>query len=629
MTITARSEIVAEGLPMLGRGTDGNPAALNAQGRNAEDAAGAEAAVSFRTRWQAQFASLDGSEAETGEGLAGAGAGRVGNDAGKPAVSPGLVKPGWTMPGLAANPSFRPLDQKAGTRAVAVSLPGAGAAIVPDPEPPATGSKATGKTSQAGSASSTDKPKLPRKDTAIADLGAIGAFPGVVPPACPAAAPVAQSIVAPTLMKARPGVAGPEQEQAAGQAASGVKVEGDTTGGAQEVEARPVSQLGVQDAGQAVKSEGRDGQIGPTDQLNQAQLSASAGLAAASQAVAISAPALAGGIAALNLPTTAGLSAVHSAPGTAKSGTSPHAGRDPGVQQKAKPAAHAAASVDSPLPASAVIAGSDNPAAGVHDASARVKTEATASTHSFHETSHTASPGLDGSARLGSPVVVQTSASSAAAGAGRSALRETFSALDADSGAVSPTWTHAAPQQAEAGFKDPALGWVGVRADTSGGGVHAVLVPGSAKAAEELGRHMDGIHTYMAEQHTPIDSLGMDAPGGMGSGMAGGRGPMPVSHSGMDQAGDSGSNSGSGQNGQQQSDSGNGSGGDQTAAGQAGTDRNGSNQGGPDPNSRQGWTEPVGQSHSVAASVPEAASGSGLEADGLAWQSGNRISLVA
>jgi hypothetical protein len=87
-----------------------------------------------------------------------------------------------------------------------------------------------------------------------------------------------------------------------------------------------------------------------------------------------------------------------------------------------------------------------------------------------------------------------------------------FQSLDSESAPGAPTWTHAASHQAEAGFQDPSLGWIGVRADMSGGAVHASIVPGSAQAAEELGRHLDGLNTYLAEQHTPVESLGMGAP---------------------------------------------------------------------------------------------------------------------
>jgi hypothetical protein len=57
------------------------------------------------------------------------------------------------------------------------------------------------------------------------------------------------------------------------------------------------------------------------------------------------------------------------------------------------------------------------------------------------------------------------------------------------------------------------LGWVEVRAEsTSSGAIHAALVPGSTEAGQVLGTHMDGLHTYLAAQHTTVESLVMAAP---------------------------------------------------------------------------------------------------------------------
>ena len=619
-----------EGLPVLGRGTDRNAAALNAQGRNAGDAiAAAEATVSFRTRWQAQFASQDGSEGEGDERLSGASAGGEEDEAGNPSAASTAGTRAGANSGKAVLPAIRQLDPKLAIRGVPVSSPGAGAVTLPSPQAPATGGKATGKTIQAAQASSTDKPKLPQKDVATAGSDEIGTFLGSTPPALAAAEPVTLPITAPTLSKAQPGAAGVEPEDAAGQAQFGGAEEAEACP-ASQAEARPAFQFGGPEASQTVKSVGPGEPHSPIDLLNPTQLSASAGIAAASDAVAPSAPALVSGSAASTLAVSGVPGAAPLVQGKAKSDSTQHARRDTVLPQKAKPAAHVAPSVDSLPAAPAAIAGTDVPAAGAHDVSSRIKAEASASTHSAPEALQAASLGSDGPARLPNPVAVPISASSAAAGASRTALRETFSAIDADSGSVSPTWTHATPQQAEAGFKDPKLGWVGVRADTNGGGVHAVLVPGSAQAAEELGKHMDGIHTYLAEQHTPLDSLGMDAPGGMGSGAPGGRGLMPASHAAMDQVGYQSANSGSGQNGQPQSDSGNGTGADETAASQVGTNQNGANQGSPEQSSQKGWPEPVGLSRFVTDSVPDAASGLGFEADGLAaWRNGEHISLVA
>ena len=120
-----------------------------------------------------------------------------------------------------------------------------------------------------------------------------------------------------------------------------------------------------------------------------------------------------------------------------------------------------------------------------------------------------------------------------AAGAGSS---ETFAALDAETATGTPTWIHAGAQRAEAGFQDPALGWIGVRADGSGGGIHAALVPGSADAAQALGGHLAGLNAYLAEQHTPVESLTLAAP------------ESRSAEAGMDQSASQGMYQGAGQN---------------------------------------------------------------------------------
>jgi hypothetical protein len=101
--------------------------------------------------------------------------------------------------------------------------------------------------------------------------------------------------------------------------------------------------------------------------------------------------------------------------------------------------------------------------------------------------------------------------------------RDAFAALDAASAEGKATWIHSGTQQAEAGFQDPALGWVGVRANTSGGGVHAELVPGSDNAAQTLGSHLAGLNTYLAEHHTPVETLTMAAPESGRSGLDSGQ----------------------------------------------------------------------------------------------------------
>ena len=89
---------------------------------------------------------------------------------------------------------------------------------------------------------------------------------------------------------------------------------------------------------------------------------------------------------------------------------------------------------------------------------------------------------------------------------------DTFAALDAERTAAPATWIHAGTHHAEAGYLDPALGWVGVRADAVGNGVHAALLPGSGEAAQVLGSHLAGLSTYLSEHHGQSATVTLGAP---------------------------------------------------------------------------------------------------------------------
>ena len=102
----------------------------------------------------------------------------------------------------------------------------------------------------------------------------------------------------------------------------------------------------------------------------------------------------------------------------------------------------------------------------------------------------------------------------AAATATGTTAGDTFSAIDAGMQVETPHLIHAGGQTAEAGFHDPALGWVGVRADLSRGSVHAALIPGSTDAAQALSGHLAGLNAYLAEQHTPVATLTLASAGG-------------------------------------------------------------------------------------------------------------------
>jgi len=90
--------------------------------------------------------------------------------------------------------------------------------------------------------------------------------------------------------------------------------------------------------------------------------------------------------------------------------------------------------------------------------------------------------------------------------------REPFSAIDAEPGHATNGWTHAGTHSAEAGFEDPTLGWVGVRADLAGGSVHAAVLPGSTAAAQALGSHMAGLHSYLQERRAAVATLTLAVP---------------------------------------------------------------------------------------------------------------------
>lgn len=104
--------------------------------------------------------------------------------------------------------------------------------------------------------------------------------------------------------------------------------------------------------------------------------------------------------------------------------------------------------------------------------------------------------------------------------------QETFTALDSGPRPAGAVWTRTEAHAAEAGYQDPTLGWVGVRAQVEHGGVHAAVVPGSDSASEALSGHLSGLSSYLAERHVPVDTLSVTAPesrlDGRGAGAQGG-----------------------------------------------------------------------------------------------------------
>jgi hypothetical protein len=125
--------------------------------------------------------------------------------------------------------------------------------------------------------------------------------------------------------------------------------------------------------------------------------------------------------------------------------------------------------------------------------------------------------GRDMSSTRGTAGTPGDGASERGIAAAGSANRDTFSALDTESASRTSTWIHAGTHNAEAGYQDASLGWVGVRADLGAGGIHASLVPATADAARALGGHLAGLNAHLAERHTPVETLTLTAPENQGA----------------------------------------------------------------------------------------------------------------
>ena len=87
-----------------------------------------------------------------------------------------------------------------------------------------------------------------------------------------------------------------------------------------------------------------------------------------------------------------------------------------------------------------------------------------------------------------------------------------FAAMDTASGRADSIWMHAMPHGAEAGFRDPALGWVSVHARTDASGLHATLVPDSSNSAQVLSTQLPGLVSHLKERFTEVESVMVGQP---------------------------------------------------------------------------------------------------------------------
>ncbi len=136
-------------------------------------------------------------------------------------------------------------------------------------------------------------------------------------------------------------------------------------------------------------------------------------------------------------------------------------------------------------------------------------------------------PGNDATRNPLSGVVAITSSGSNLAAPGsvrvgseQLAGKEIFRSLDDDHGLAPGAWIRAGAHRAEAGYLDPALGWVGVHAETVNGGLHAALVPSSAQAGQFLAGQVSGLHTYLSETQTQSATVTVSPSDGAMNGLA-------------------------------------------------------------------------------------------------------------
>ncbi|WP_348261239.1 hypothetical protein P8935_15700 [Telmatobacter sp. DSM 110680] len=89
-------------------------------------------------------------------------------------------------------------------------------------------------------------------------------------------------------------------------------------------------------------------------------------------------------------------------------------------------------------------------------------------------------------------------------------VTEVFGAID-ERGPTSQ-WTLSGSRRAEAGFQDPSLGWVSVRAQAGAGGIHAVVIPASDAAGQVLNLHLAGLNAHLTPQYEHLNAVTMESP---------------------------------------------------------------------------------------------------------------------
>jgi hypothetical protein len=169
--------------------------------------------------------------------------------------------------------------------------------------------------------------------------------------------------------------------------------------------------------------------------------------------------------------------------------------------------------------------------AGMHEAQI-VSPPATADASVLHRALDADSnfPGLsreDPGGTFAAQAVTRSSLGGAGHAGGRqvSGAHEPFAAMDSVDNGGAPRWILAGSHKAEAGFQDPSLGWISVRAQSGAGGIHASVVAPSDVAAQVLGGQLEGLNAHLAGHFEQLKTVtlstadtgpdGRDAGGGM------------------------------------------------------------------------------------------------------------------
>ena len=91
----------------------------------------------------------------------------------------------------------------------------------------------------------------------------------------------------------------------------------------------------------------------------------------------------------------------------------------------------------------------------------------------------------------------------------RPETHEPIASMDTQVAHLKPRWVHTGAHRAEAGFEDPSIGWISVRAERDSNGVRAVLVAGSNNAEEVLNAHLGGLNAHLVSNHVAIPPVTM------------------------------------------------------------------------------------------------------------------------